>query len=88
MAVRKNENKAESSCIIKCNPQRMLTSGYTKTKIMPENYSKIILITGMTGKSIQEVTNELLSYAIKNAKIKSEDGFISLPNFDNGEEKE
>lgn len=40
MAVRKIEDKANSSCIIKCNPHRELASGYTKVKIMPENYSK------------------------------------------------
>jgi len=31
---------------------------------MPENYSRIVLIAGMTGKSIQDLTNELLNYAI------------------------
>lgn len=82
MAVRKIEDKANSSCIIKCNPHRELASGYTKVKIMPENYSKIILIAGMTGKTIQEVTNELLTYAVKNTKIEHEDGFINLSKFE------
>ena len=68
-----------NECVIKCNPHRELACGYTKVKIMPENYSRIVLIAchtcnqnysrivliaGMTGKSIQDLTNELLNYAI------------------------
>ena len=50
-----------NECVIKCNPHRELACGYTKVKIMPENYSRIVLIAGM---SIQDLTNELLNYAI------------------------
>ena len=53
-----------NECVIKCNPHRELACGYTKVKIMPEYYSRIVLIAGMTGKSIQDLTNELLNYAI------------------------
>lgn len=68
----------DDSCVIQCNPHRELACGYTKVKIMPNNYSKIILIAGMTGKSIQEVTNELLEYAISKTVVQSDDNFISI----------
>ena len=61
--------KVPDACIIKCNPQRNLVSGYTKVKVMPENYSKIVLIAGVTGKTIQEIVDELLTFAIKKAQI-------------------
>lgn len=57
-------NTNTNECVIKCNPHRELACGYTKVKIMPENYSRIVLIAGMTCKSIQDLTNELLNYAI------------------------
>lgn len=75
MSARKVEN---DNCVIQCNPHRELACGYTKVKIMPNNYSKIILIAGMTGKSIQEVTNELLEYAISKTVVQSDDNFISI----------
>lgn len=57
-------NTKTNECVIKCNPHRELACGYTKVKVMPENYSRIVLIAGMTGKSIQDLANELLNYAI------------------------
>lgn len=63
-------------CIIKCEPRRELACGYTKVKIMPNNYSKIILVAGITSKSIQDLTNELLEYAINNASIQVDEDTI------------
>lgn len=67
------------SCIIKCS-QRNLVSGYTKVKVMPDNYSKIILISGCTGKTIQEVVDELLSFAISRTQIQQDDGNLMSLN--------
>lgn len=75
MSAKKADN---DNCVIKCNPHRELATGYTRVRVMPENYSKIILIVGMTGKTIQDVVDELLTYAIKNTKIQNESGCISL----------
>ena len=68
------------NCIIKCSPQRNLVSGYTKVKVMPDNYSKIILISGCTGKTIQEVVDELLSFAISRTQIQQDDGNLMSLN--------
>lgn len=67
-----------NECIIKSNPHRELACGYTKVKVMPDNYSQIILIAGMTGKAIQDLANELLSYAIANAIIEIDGKRIKL----------
>lgn len=67
------------SCVIKCEPHRELACGYTRVKIMPNNYSKIILISGMTGKTIQDVTNELLEYAASKVSVQiDEDNIVNL----------
>lgn len=67
-----------NECVIKCNPHRELACGYTKVKIMPESYSRIVLIAGMTGKSIQDLTNELLNYAIDYVVIDVDGNKISF----------
>lgn len=85
MAVKKTSENSDS-CIIKCNPQRALAAGYTKVKIMPQNYSKIILISGMTGKSIQDIVDELLAYAISKTEIEQNDTKVELSAFLGGTE--
>lgn len=72
----KTDTENNEKCIIKCEPRRELACGYTKVKIMPNNYSKIILISGITGKSIQDLTNELLEYAISKASIQVDENNI------------
>ena len=72
--------KTEDVCIIKCNPHRELAVGYTKVKIMPENYSKIAILAGATGKTLQDVVDELLSFAISKTKIQQEDGNLTVFN--------
>lgn len=79
MAATKNAISNNDNCIIRCEPHRELACGYTKVKIMPNNYSKIILIAGMTGKSIQDITNELLEYATNKASVQiDEDNIVNL----------
>lgn len=64
--------------VIQCEPRRELSCGYTKVKIMPNNYSKIVLIAGMTGKSIQDISNDLIEYALTKTDVKSADTVISV----------
>lgn len=79
MAVsKKATTNGEDGFVIQCEPHRELACGYTKVKIMPNNYSKIILISGMTGKSIQSITNELLEFAISKASIQSGETTINI----------
>lgn len=84
MATRKTNIDKTDNCIIKCNPHRELTTGYTKVKVMPENYSKIVLIAGVTGKSIQDIVNELLTFAVGKTKIETNNGHIDIANIEEG----
>lgn len=79
MAVSKRTaTNSEDGFVIQCEPPKELACGYTKVRIMPNNYSKILLIVGMTGKSIQDVTNELLEFAISKTSVQSGETTISL----------
>ena len=62
--------------IIKCEPKMNLEAGYTKVKILPENHAKLVIIAGVTGKSIQSLVDELLSDALNNVRIEQYDGQI------------
>lgn len=78
MAVIK-ENTENQACVIKSLPHRELAAGYTRVRIMPDNYSKITVIAGMTGKTLQDVVDELLKFAISNTKIDVDGTVIDLP---------
>ena len=59
-----------NGCIIKCNPNKTaLGCGYTKVKVQPQTYSSIVLIASMTGKTLQDITDELLTFAIENTSV-------------------
>jgi len=66
----------EKSCVIQCNTGTNLTLGYTKVKVHPNNYSDVVMIAGVTGKTIQDVVDELLSFAIRNTRIMKQDGSL------------
>ena len=79
MAVSKRTSvNGEDRFVIQCEPHRELACGYTKVKIMPNNYSKIILIAGVTGKSIQDITNELLEFAVSKVSVQNGETTIHL----------
>ena len=61
-----------NKCRIRCNTKG--TSGITKVIVSQDNYDKISMISNITRKSMQEITAELLSYAIKNCEIVQDDG--------------
>lgn len=65
-----------NECIIKCKPCKEVACSYTKVKITPDIHSNIILISGVTGKSIQDITNELLEFAISRTSIQSNDNTL------------
>lgn len=66
----------EKKYIIKCEPKMNLAAGYTKVKIMPNNHAKLVVIAGITGKSIQSLVDELLIDALEDVKIQQCDGSI------------
>ena len=71
----KTTNAPQNDCIIKCNHLN-LAAGYTRVKITPSVYPNVIMIAGMTGRTLQDVVNELLTYAIGYVKIEQADGVI------------
>lgn len=66
------DEQARNKCSIRCNTKG--TIGVTKVIISQDNYNKICFVSNITRKTIQEVTSELLSYALKNLEICSDDG--------------
>lgn len=59
-----------NECVIKCNPNKaVLGCGYTRVRVQPQTYSSIVLIASMTGKTLQDVTDELLTFAIENTSV-------------------
>ncbi len=68
--------KDNNACVIECNPQLQLAGGYTRVKVMPKNYADLVTIAGMTGKTLQDVVDELLTYAISHTKIKQCNGVL------------
>ena len=70
-----------SKCSIRCNTKG--TMGVTKVIVSQENYDKICFISSITRKTMQEITAELLSYALKNLEICGDDGKPLGINLDN-----
>lgn len=65
----------QNDCIIKCNHLN-IAAGYTRVRVMPGVYSKLVMITGVTGRTMQDVVDALLTYAIDYVKIEQADGVI------------
>ena len=64
--------QAQTKCSIRCHTK--CSVGVTKVIISQDNYSKICFVSNITRKTIQEVTSELLTYALKNLEICGDDG--------------
>ena len=69
-------NQIDSGCIIQCEPKIRLAAGYTRVRVLPENHAKLVILSGVTGKTIQDIVDELLAFALKNVKIEQNDGTI------------
>lgn len=61
MAAAKN-----AGCVIRCNPNRI--------GVAPDKHAKMLMIASFTGKTLQDVQDELLEYALKDVKIDRGDG--------------
>lgn len=69
MAAAKN-----AGCVIRCNPKMCLAAGYTRIGVAPDKHAKMLMIASFTGKTLQDVQDELLEYALKDVKIDRGDG--------------
>lgn len=78
-------NQKDSGCIIQCESKIRLAAGYTRVRVLPENHAKLVILSGVTGKSIQDVVDELLAFALKNVKIEQNDGTIIDLNIGGGQ---
>ena len=63
-------------CVIKCNRQENLAAGYTRVRVLPKNYTRLVTITGITGETLQSVVDKLLTFALDNCVIEDESGKI------------
>lgn len=70
--------KAEN-CIIQCKPKKSRECGFTKVIISPDKHMKLVFASSITGKTIQDITDELLAFAMSRARIEMDGGrFITL----------
>lgn len=65
-----------NKCVIKCEGTPGLAAGYTRVRVTPKVYPRLVLLTGVTNKTMQDTVEELLDYALKNVEIKKADGSI------------
>ena len=63
-----------TGCVIRCNPKMCLAAGYTRIGVAPDKHAKMLMIASFTGKTLQDVQDELLEYALKDVKIDRGDG--------------
>ena len=74
-----NRTTKTNGCVITANlDNKTLSCGYSRVRVFPEQYSSIVLISSMTGKTIQDVVSELLAYAISNTSIDVNGEMIKL----------
>lgn len=71
--------KDQGNCIIQCKPKKSRDCGFTKVIISPDKHMKLVFASSITGKTIQDITDELLEFALSRARIEMDGGkFITL----------
>lgn len=71
--------KPAENCIIRCKPKKSRECGFTKVIISPDKHMKLVFASSITGKTIQDITDELLEFALTRARIEMDGGkFITL----------
>lgn len=66
-----------NKCVIHVEKHRS-SCGYTKVKLLPEVYQRLVTICNITGKTIQDTTDELLTFAMDNTEIYNGDTKINI----------
>lgn len=67
------QTKTTNKCVMRVQ-SRKLNGSYTKVKLMPENYDRCQLVASLTGDTLQNVTDRLISYALDNCVIVDDNG--------------
>jgi hypothetical protein len=63
-------------CVMKCIGAPGLAAGYTKVRVKPKVYSRLVLLTSVTNKTMQDTVEELLDYALNHVSVEQEDGSV------------
>ena len=63
-------------CVIKRVGSPGLAAGYTRVRVTPKVYSRLVLLTSVTNKTMQDTVEELLDYALNNVRVEQEDGSV------------
>ena len=67
------------TCVIQCKPKKQRECGFTKVIISPDKHMKLVFASSVTGKTIQDIADELLDFALSRAKIEMDGGrYITL----------
>ncbi|MBQ9898529.1 MAG: hypothetical protein IJM44_03625 [Ruminococcus sp.] len=66
------QNKEQ--CVIQCKQKKQRDCGFTKVIISPDKHMKLVFASSITGKTIQDITDELLEFALSHAKIEMDGG--------------
>lgn len=66
-----------SKCIIKVERYKA-SAGYTKVILLPEIYQRVVNLSRITGKTIQDTVEILMNFAIDNVEIYSNDKKIDI----------
>lgn len=54
-------------CVITVNTNKAtLACGYTRVRVLPKQYLPITIVSNMTSRTIQDVVEEMLQFAIEN----------------------
>ena len=66
--------KEKETCIIQCKSKKSRDCGFTKVIISPDKHMKLVFASSITGKTIQDIADELLEFALSRAKIEMDGG--------------
>lgn len=68
----------KENCVIHCKPKKSRDCGFTKVIISPDKHMKLVFASSITGKTIQDIADELLEFALSRAQIEMDGKFIAL----------
>lgn len=82
MATRKVTKPKE--CVITVNTGKSLACEYTRVRVLPKQYLPITIVSNMTRRTIQDVVEEMLQFAIENTVMDINGKKVSLSEWQQG----
>jgi hypothetical protein len=71
-------------CVITVNTGKSLACGYTRVRVLPKQYLPITIVSNMTSRTIQDVVEEMLQFAIENTVMDINGERVSLSEWQQG----